>query len=65
MTSKFVAEDVTEIKPACQTCKHRSKVLPGICLAFPDGIPNAILFGQHDHTTAYEGDHGVRYAPIH
>ena len=34
------------------------------CLAFPDKIPNIILFGKHDHTKPYKGDKGIRFEPI-
>lgn len=52
----------------CADCKHRT---PGqvnsleelACDAFPDGIPQAILELEHDHTQPYTGDHGIRYEP--
>ncbi len=31
------------------------------CLAFPDGIPNAIAYGRNDHTKPYKGDGGTQY----
>ena len=36
----------------------------GKCNAFERGIPVAILRGEHDHTTPFKGDGGVRYAPM-
>lgn len=61
MDEKFVAEYAVAVTPACSTCKHRSKTVPGICLAFPDGIPFEILSGKNDHSTLLKGDHGIRY----
>jgi len=34
------------------------------CRAFPDGIPELIITGKHDHTKPFPGDHGIRYVPI-
>ena len=34
------------------------------CKAFPSGIPDAILTGEHDHHTPYKGDYGIQYKPI-
>lgn len=61
MSDKFYADDVQEVHPACDTCMHRSKIVLGICLAFPKGIPLEILNGSNDHTKPVAGDHGIRY----
>jgi hypothetical protein len=31
------------------------------CKAYPDGIPEEILTGEHDHTTPYKGDNGIQF----
>ena len=51
--------------PKCMECKHFREGEWGLpCDAFPDGIPEAILGGDHDHTQPYPGDHGIRFEPI-
>jgi hypothetical protein len=31
------------------------------CDAFPEGIPDDILWNKFDHRKPHDGDHGVRY----
>lgn len=33
----------------------------GICLAFPNGVPEVILDNEHDHTKPFPGDHGILF----
>jgi hypothetical protein len=33
------------------------------CEAFPDGIPEAIIYGGADHRQPIHGDNGIRYLP--
>lgn len=51
--------------PACMKCRHFNYQLgQGLeCKAFPDGIPDKILFG-YDHRKPYPGDGGIRYEPF-
>lgn len=64
------------MNPTCKCYTRKCKHLRGLaekqpqtfprhsywaCDAFPDRIPAPICRGEHDHTEAYEGDHGVRY----
>jgi len=33
------------------------------CRAYPGGIPDAVLFSEHDHRKPYNGDNGVLWSP--
>jgi hypothetical protein len=49
----------------CHGCRHYawSSLESDRCAAFPDGIPDAIWLGEHDHAEPFPGDGGVRRAP--
>jgi len=54
--------------PLCFDCRHRDEsgsVPRGQfrCTAFPAGIPDAILFLDHDHHRPYPGDRGIQFEP--
>ena len=53
---------VTIITAQCMGCRHLLDI--GICTAYPDGIPLAILINTHDHREPYPGDGGIRFEPI-
>jgi len=35
-----------------------------ICKAYPKGIPEKIITGEHDHTKPFPGDNGIQFEPI-
>jgi len=44
----------------CVFCKHLGEDST-CCSAFPDGIPDDILFGGHDHRFRFAGDHDILF----
>ena len=54
---------ITFDKGICNKCKHINE--NGVtCKAFPKGIPEEILRGDHDHRKPYPNDKGIRFEPI-
>lgn len=55
----------TTAAPACIDCKHLHRGDPNAtrntCEAFPEGIPDVILFEGRDHRKPFKGDRGVRF----
>lgn len=53
------------IIPVCLECKHRHPTpeagAPMTCDAFPDGIPEEIIYEGENHDEPYPGDHGIRF----
>lgn len=69
MTSKELPRWTYEIPKnavkLCNDCKHRSKQWPNEikCDAFPDGIPDEVLFCDLDHRKPIDGDRGIQFEP--
>jgi hypothetical protein len=57
--------DTLDLAPDCQCadCRHYDTETDS-CPGFPDGIPDAILADEHDHTKPWPGDGGFRFDPI-
>ncbi len=51
-----------DIDLQCALCENLKKDLK--CKAFPMGIPEKIIVGEHDHTKPFKGDGGIRFEPI-
>ena len=47
------------IQPMCDACIHRTEQFA--CKAFPNGIPDRILFEGADHRKPFKGDNGIRF----
>jgi hypothetical protein len=52
--------------PVCRDCRwyDRDNEDGLTCRAFPDGLPDALLFGVNDHTEPLPGDRGYRFEPL-
>jgi hypothetical protein len=62
--NRFVSDgDDFQMMASCGRCKHK-RLGKTTCEAFPRGIPEDILRGDHLHTSAYPGDKGIRFEPI-
>lgn len=46
----------------CATCRHYRVGME--CEAYPDGIPEVIWRGDHDHREPYKGDDGIQWEPV-
>ena len=59
MSNRFVSQANELDVSQCFYCKHKNKDQG--CKAFPDMIPEDIIYNKHSHTKPYPGDHGVRF----
>lgn len=53
------------VMPLCLGCTRFEDGDDGVarCDAFPDGIPDRIMFEAFDHRLPYPGDGGLRFEP--
>lgn len=49
----------------CNGCRHWIRKPGRKCEAFPEGIPLPIWLGENDHHLPYDGDQGIRFAPVY
>lgn len=54
---------LTARAPQCHGCRHYVKGTLA-CVAFPDGIPDVILVGDHDHRDPYPTDSGITFEAL-
>ena len=47
----------------CDICINRT-LHENKCKAYPEGIPEKIITGEHDHTKPFPGDNGIQFEPI-
>ena len=47
----------------CATCANLRK-FSFDCIAYPDGIPYAIITEKHDHRKPFPGDNGIQFEAI-
>lgn len=56
--------DNPEMSPImCMKCARLAEA-GFVCEAFPDGIPDLIVFGHFDHRSQFPGDNGLTFVPL-
>lgn len=56
-------EETQLIVSQCSVCAHAHTTGP-TCSAYLDGIPDEIMYNEHDHRQFFDGDHGIRFDPL-
>lgn len=51
-----------ETPAVCYRCVHFIEAWR--CTAFPERIPDEVIWEGNDHTKPIAGDHGIRFEPI-
>ena len=49
------------VVPLCSYCKHQDQDVPSRCKAYPEMIPQEVLWMNVDHRRPYLRDHGIRF----
>jgi hypothetical protein len=49
------------VMPLCHWCRHRDLLVPWVCRAYPEEIPQEIRWMNVDHRLPYVGDGGIRF----
>lgn len=57
-------EEETTIISQCLDCKHFIDDTKFTCKAFPDGIPDDLVFNKVSHKKPYEGDKGIQFEEV-
>jgi len=62
----YFGDFLSEPNDVCSDCRHAHGLprYPHTCDAFPQGIPDAIVWNGYDHRKPYPGDRGIRFEPL-